>query len=73
MTSTDAGYTAKSEDLQDAKDATQGLRDTKDAKQAEVNPVLLAQAEDEYYLTQGLEFVAFDNWSKADEQLNNAR
>lgn len=51
MDSSDAGYAAKAEDLQNAKDATQGLRDAKDAKQAEVNPVLLAQAEDEYYLT----------------------
>lgn len=28
---------------------------------------------DEYYLKSGLEFVAYENWKKADEQLQNAQ
>jgi len=38
-----------------------------------VNPVLLAQAQDDYYLKSGLEYVAYDNLRRARENLENAQ
>jgi DNA repair exonuclease SbcCD ATPase subunit len=60
-------------ELATAEGETQGLRDARDAAQEALNPVLLAQGMDEYYLASGLEYVAYENWKTAGDQLERSR
>jgi len=48
------------------------LRDDLATAQDNLNPVLLSQGEDDFYLKKGLEYVAFTNWDTAKENLENA-
>jgi len=49
------------------------LRDAVNSKQEELNPILLSQGMDEFYLKKGLEFVSYTNLQTAKEQLERAQ
>lgn len=69
----DAGVRQQKEgELQQARDATQGLRDEVSDQEDVVNPLLIAQAEDQYYMKKGLEYVAYENLRKAREAREGA-
>jgi len=60
-------------DIGVARDETEGLRDARTEAQNNVNPVLLAQGEDDYYIKKGYEYVAFENLEKAEGQLERSK
>lgn len=49
------------------------MRDAVNSKQEELNPILLSQGMDEFYLKKGLEFVSYTNLQTAKEQLERAQ
>lgn len=71
----DAGddTTALQTELNEAENETQGLRSAKDGAREALEPVLKAQGMDEYYAASGLEYVAYENWRVAGEQLERSR
>jgi len=72
MDANDPAYGSKEQELEEAKDATEDLRDTRNEKQEALTPVLVAQGMDEYYKASGLEFVAYGNWKRASDNLELA-
>lgn len=69
----DAGQRATLEgELETARDATQGLRDEVSDQEDVVNPLLLAEAQDQYYMKKGLEYIAYENLRKAREAREGA-
>lgn len=51
-------------EIEAARSETEGLRDAKNEAQNNVNPVLLAQGQDDYYIKKGAEYVAYENLDK---------
>jgi len=49
------------------------LRTARDEAREALTPVLVAQGMDEYYAASGLEYVAYENWKTAGEQLERSR
>lgn len=59
--------------LQEAEDGEAALQTARDGLYDQIKPLLLAQGGDEYYIKQGLEYTAYENWNSAKNNLEAAQ
>lgn len=56
-----------------AEGETQGLRDARQTAKDNLEPILISQGADDFYLKKGIEYVAYTNWNSAKENLEAAQ
>lgn len=61
------------ENLEDLRNATPGLREAKQTAADVIPPLLLAEGKDRYFVAQGEEYVAYENYHAAKDMIRTAQ